>query len=208
MSAFLILRKYIYESAFTRGTMLFKEYRESRRLKKLIIDKPQVGVAEAFDLYGNQVKTICRNIMRGYPSEDIEDAISQSFIALWMGIEKYSPDRGVSIKSYLYGIARKTCLMMLRNMPRRNDLPIDENIAWTTTTEDIFLTREQEKILHKVLAETDEPARSIFIMRYFYFEKIADIASKLGLPKKKVENILSREKKKLKARLIKEGIEK
>lgn len=65
---------------------------------------------------------------------------------------------------------------------------------------------EDERILHQTIEEMDEPARSIFILRYFYFEKVADIARQLGLPYKKVENILFREKSKLRRILTERGI--
>lgn len=52
----------------------------------------------------------------------------------------------------------------------------------------------------------EEPDKSIFILRYFYFEKIKDISSRLGLSPKKVENCLYRQKDKLKKALIEGGI--
>ncbi len=182
----------------------------SRKLKKLITEDPHEGISRAFDLYGRQVKTICRNMLCGYSEEDIEEAVSQTFISLWTGISRYSPSKGSSIKSYTYGIARKTCLMIRRRDLGKACIPIDESMICLTSpaAEDIFLSDEQERLLHKALEDTDEPARSIFIMRYFYFEKIADIAAKLGISRKKVENTLAREKKKLKAKLQKEGIDK
>lgn len=52
----------------------------------------------------------------------------------------------------------------------------------------------------------DEPDKSIFIFRYFYFKKVKDIGIKLNLSPKKVENSLYRNKEKLKKSLIEGGI--
>ena len=181
---------------------------ENKRLKKLITEKPDEGIIAAFDLYGRQVKTICKNILSGYSDEDIEEAVFQTFASLWINISRFSLDKGSSIKSYIYGIARKTALMMLRKRPLRGDVVLDESIAWlSSSAEDEFLSEEEERIVHDVLSKMDEPARSIFIMKYFYFEKTASIAEKLGLTYKKVENTLLREKSKLRSEFEKRGIE-
>ena len=120
----------------------------------------------------------------------------------------YSPSRGSSVKSWLYGIARKTALMHRRQKPLYESIPLEDAITGTdSAAEDDFLLKEDERILHLTVGEMDEPARSIFILRYFYFEKVADIARRLDLPCKKVENILSREKKKLRSTLTERGIE-
>ena len=51
-----------------------------------------------------------------------------------------------------------------------------------------------------------EPDRTIFLLRYFYFFKVKEIAERLELPPKKVENILSRRKKDLEEILLEGGI--
>ena len=180
----------------------------SARLKKQIQKDPERGMEQVMELYSGQVRTICRNILAGYPKEDIEEAVAQSFIALWQGIERYSPAGGCSLKSYLYGIARKTALMKRRSCPLRENISLEEwNGTAAETAEEIFFTAEEERRLHEAVAEMDEPARTVFLMRYFYFEKIGDISERLGLPYKKVENILQREKKTLRRLLEEKGIE-
>lgn len=181
---------------------------ESVQLKKMLLEHPQEGLEQAMALYARQVKTICGNILEGFPKEDVEESVAQSFLALWKNAEKFRPERGVSIKSYLYGIARKTALMQRRSALRR-ELPAPEEslFAETVSPEEWFLTREAERELHRALEEMEEPARSVFIMKYFYFEKTAVIAEKLGISCKKAENILLREKKKLRKILEERGVE-
>ena len=65
----------------------------SARLIKQIRKDPERGMAEVMDLYSGQVRTICRNILEGYPKEDVEEAVAQTFLALWRGIDRYSPGR-------------------------------------------------------------------------------------------------------------------
>ena len=115
----------------------FKE----RKIIKLLKKSPEDGIKMAIDVYGSAVNTICKNILINLNSEDIEEAISDTFFKLWKNVDNFK-----------------------------------------------------------------EPDRSIFILRYFYFEKVKVIASKLNLSEKKVENILYRSKTKLKEELIKGGI--
>ena len=184
------------------------DFLENMRFKKLILQDPETGISRAVDLYGGAVKTICRNILAGYPDEDVEEAVAQSFAELWRSMPNYSPSRGSSVKSWLYGIARKSALMHRRQKPLFESIPLEDAITGTdTAAEDNFLSKEDERILHLTVEEMDEPARTIFILRYFYFEKVAEIARKLDLPCKKVENILFREKAKLRRILTERGIE-
>ncbi|MBR4079540.1 MAG: sigma-70 family RNA polymerase sigma factor [Christensenellaceae bacterium] len=181
---------------------------ESIRLKKLIANDPEKGIGLVIDLYGKQVKTICSNILDGYPDQDIEETVSQAFISLWECIDKYKPQKGCTLKSYLYGIARNTALMHRRSYPIDKVVPLDESIGGISeATDQQFMTVQDEKELHRAVADMEEPARTIFIMKYFYFIKNQEIAERLGISVKKVENTLFREKKKLRSILQARGVE-
>ena len=52
----------------------------------------------------------------------------------------------------------------------------------------------------------DEPDRSVFVLRYFYFFSVKDIALELDIDSKKVENILYRKKALLRKLLVERGI--
>lgn len=67
--------------------------------------------------------------------------------------------------------------------------------------------KEQRKILEEVLEDSQEPLRSIFILRYFYFFKVKEIARMLELSSKQVENHLYRGKDVLKKALLERGME-
>lgn len=74
------------------------------------------------------------------------------------------------------------------------------------TPENVFMKKQQEQIIHRSVDEMDEPDRSIFILKYFYFFKNREIAEKLNISLKQVENRLARNKEKLKAKLLERGI--
>lgn len=179
---------------------------EEKMLLDTIKNNANEGLTIAFDMYGKQIKTICKNILRNYGEEDVEEAISDCFVMLWKSIDKFDEERQSSLRIYFYGIARNVAVDRYRKLSKNETLPLDDLL--TANEENIevdFDKKQAEEILHKVVDEMEEYDRSIFILRYFYFEKISEIARKLNLTNKKVENSLYRGKEKLKNSLLKGG---
>lgn len=79
-------------------------------------------------------------------------------------------------------------------------------IDLSVNIEDDFAKKQNEKVVHQAVASMDEPDRSIFILRFFYSNTVKDIANKLALKPKQVENSLFRKKESLKEALIEGGI--
>ena len=65
--------------------------------------------------------------------------------------------------------------------------------------------KEEKKILREVLMTSEEPLCRIFVLRYFYFFRVKEIAALLKLSNKQVENHLYRGKDILKRELLKRG---
>lgn len=170
---------------------------------------PGEGISMALDAYGGPVKTICKNVLFDCSREDIEEAVADSFVGLWKSIDRFRSDGEYSLKSYLYGIARNTALNRRRNLKKDNaTLPVEDLIIEADIDLESDVVRGlNENIVHDSVNSMDEPTRSVFILRYFYFEKVNDIASKLGLTPKVVENHLYRGKDKLRWELLERGVQ-
>ena len=181
---------------------------KDRKIIKLLKKSPEDGIKMVIDVYGSAVNTICKNILINLNSEDIEEAISDTFFKLWKNIDNFNQEKNKSLKSYIYAIARNTCFDKLKTSNSNTSLfEIEENdLGIDVDMEDKYSKLHNKKIIKTTLDNFKEPDRSIFILRYFYFEKVKVIASKLNLSEKKVENILYRSKTKLKEELIKGGI--
>lgn len=185
-----------------------KEINEERILR-LLKEVPGEGIGLALDAYGGPVKTICRNILFDCSQEDIEEAVADSFVGLWKSIDKFRMNGDYSLKSYLYGIARHTALDKRRQMKKEaGSLPMEEVVIEAEIDlESDYAKKLNDSIVHNSLNSMEEPMRSVFILRYFYYEKVNDIASRLGLSPKTVENHLYRGKSKLKWELLERGIQ-
>lgn len=178
---------------------------DERELPRLIREEPEKGMTLAIRLYGNPVRTICRNILAGCGSAEAEDAVADCFVNIWQAAGRFNPGQGASFRSYCYGIARTTALARRRKLRTEPVLPLEETI-FLEESEDVFSRQEEEGLVHEAVDMMKEPDRTIFLLRYFYFFKVKEIAERLELPPKKVENILSRRKKDLEEILLEGGI--
>ena len=174
----------------------------------LIRSCPEQGIKEIIGQYGGAVGTICKNILYDCPNEDIEEVVSDCFVALWQAADRFTPDSGSTLKSYLYGIARHVALDHRRKRYQKPPpLSLEEMmISDQFDLENQFVRKRNQEILHQCIAEMEEPERSIFLLRYFYFYKISEIAERLQLTPKQVENCLYRKRETLRQSLIKGGI--
>jgi len=185
-----------------------KEINEERIL--LMLKKsPGEGISMALDAYGGPVKTICKNILFDCSPEDIEEAVADSFVRLWESIDRFKANEGYSLKSFLYGITRHTALDKRRVLKKEpSTLPVEEVVMKADIDlESDFARKLNDNIVHHSVNSMGEPMRSVFILRYFYFEKVNDIAGRLGISRKVVENHLYRGKGKLKCELTERGIQ-
>lgn len=185
-----------------------KDISEERMLR-LLKAAPEEGIRVALNAYGGPVRTICRNILFDCAAEDTEEAVADSFVELWRSVERFDEKAGYSLKSYLYGIARHKALDKRRAMnKRREHISLEETaIEAAVDLEGDYAQKLNDSIVHHTVEGLDEPMRSVFILRYFYFAKIKDIALRLGLTQKAVENHLYRGKDRLRLELVERGIQ-
>lgn len=148
----------------------FKE----KQVIKLLKQSPEEGLKMAIEIYGSAVKTICTNILDNLEKEDIEEAISDTFFKLWKNIDNFKTNKNTSLKSYVYAIARNVCFDKLRRLNLNLSLfDIDENnLGVSINMYDEYAKIQNEKIIKETLNKFKEPDKSIFILRFFYFEKI------------------------------------
>ncbi|WMJ23811.1 sigma-70 family RNA polymerase sigma factor [Paludicola sp. MB14-C6] len=179
---------------------------EDIELLKLIKASPSDGIKQVIQLYGGLVKAISIRVGIENP-QDQEECISDTFTKLWQSIDKIDLSKG-TLKSYLSIIGRNTAINKRKQLKRSEILiPIEENDCGIEIDMEQDIANEQNaKLINAVVSEMGEPDREIFIRRYFFFERIKEIATHLGLENKTVENKLYNGKKQLKSILLERGI--
>ena len=161
------------------------------------------------NLYGGSISTICKNFLYDCSENDVEEAISDTFVSFWKHLDTFQLNESYSLKSYLYAIARNVARDKRRKLKKADIFSIEElslDLPSDFSTENEVIRREHEAILHSCLENMKEPDKSIFLYRYFYGYKIQDIANLFNISCKKVENILYRGRLKLRSDLFERGI--
>lgn len=176
--------------------------------KRLLQTDPAAGLASAIDSYGDCVRWVVTKIIGGTRKQDVEECVSDVFVRLWQGIERFDPEQGATLKSYLCGIARYAALDYRRKAQRQGEsVSVDEmELQVSVDFEDEMAREINARIIQETIDELPPPDKDIFILRYFLEERIADIAKRLMLPDKTVENKLHRGKQKLRESLLKRGV--
>lgn len=188
--------------------------RKEKELLKLLQKKPEEGICQMIDEYGAAVKTICSHILRVCDESLVEDALQESFIRLWKNISEGKKVKS-NLKGYIYQVARNCALDHLRQYKRQHCLSLEEaeEVGIEGLVEDItgnveeaFIKKHNEKLVHEVIGDMKEPNRTIFILRYFYYFTVREIAQQVNLKEDNVESRIRRETKKLRKELLERGV--
>lgn len=152
------------------------------------------------DTYNAYVSTIVYNILGSRMGQaDLEEAVSDVFVALWKNAGKVQPDK---VRAYLGAVARNAARSKLRG--RGDDLPLDENLLVidSETPERILEREETRRLVRQAVLSMEQPDRDIFLRFYFYGQKMDAICVEMGMSLSSVKSRLFRGREKLKAALM------
>jgi len=182
---------------------------DDKKLIEFIKDNPDRGIHEAMQMYGRAVNTICRSILQGYDDGLVDEAVSETFFKLWKNSGQFSSQKGTSLKSWIYAVARNTAIDIRRKQGYTEILFNGEEemeIVADISVEKEQEQRETKQLLHETIALLGEPDNQVFLCKYFLYMKNREIATQLQISEKKIENILYRGKTKLRELLIERGM--
>lgn len=181
---------------------------EDHELLKGIKNKNPQSYEALIDKYIRYVTAVVSSVGRDVLTpEDIEEISSDVFIKIWTdgGKIKLISD---SLKSYLAKAARNMTINRLRKLNKGQYLPLEEDIIFLEdeSPAEKVISLENSEVINESINSMGEPDREIFIRRYFFLEKVADIARKLGINENTVATKLSRSRKALKSLLMERGV--
>jgi len=168
--------------------------------------EPERGLALAIRQYGGLVKRVIITILPTADSRDVEECIADVFFKFYQSIGRFDAASG-SLKNYLCGIARHVALDKARKTGRLGLQPLTgAELGLTADISEAVSRREQAELVQETVLALPPPDKEIFVLRYYFGQKISEIAAKLQLNEKAVENRLFRGRKKLKDALQKRGV--
>lgn len=161
--------------------------------------KDQQAFQILFETYKRYIIAIISKIGGNRISnQDIEEICSDVFINIWNKAYKINLHNN-NLKSYIAVIARNQTLNYIRKNKKDLEIELENDTIVCTSAEETYMNKEQAQIIKQLLDELEEPDKRFFIQRYFYMEKIVDIAKNSDMNVKTVGSKLMRAKQKLQA---------
>lgn len=160
------------------------------RLKK----KKRNAIDEAIAVYTPYISTVLYNMLGNrLPKEDIEEIISDVFVALWKNAACIDLEKG-TLRAYLAAVARNFALKKLnqqRAYTRLDEIALSDETA-------VADANTANSIVWDAVMQLGEPDNEIFVRYYKFGEKIKEIAKATGINPSTIKTKLSRGKRKLK----------
>ena len=169
-------------------------------LKKLKKNKSS-GLSAVIDLYSGLLYKIAAGIILPLGTkEDVEECVSDSFLAFYGEIDSLDLDKA-SIKTYLAVITRRKAIDFYRKLKKASELFTEEDTESICAPEDFALTQERKAVILNALLSLGEPDKTILTRKFFLGETAAEIGKSLGMSEAAVQKRIERSKNKLKAEL-------
>ncbi|MDF2474154.1 MAG: polymerase, sigma-24 subunit, subfamily [Lachnospiraceae bacterium] len=176
----------------------------------LIYEKDELGLLKLADKYEKLLIHIAAGIL-GSRSRDIEECVNDTYLKLWNHIERYDMDKA-SLKTYLKVIVRNTAINKLRDLSKREERELPEDISdiakyyidQSQSVEGQIFSKESMKHLNKVISGLSERDKELVIRKYFYLQSSKEIAKATKMTVTAIDSRISRLRNKMKQEFLKE----
>ena len=183
---------------------------EDREIVELFWKRSEKAIDEAASKYGKYCRRIAVNILEN--EEDADEALNETWLNAWNSMP---PHRPAVLRTFLGKITRYICLKKWRERSAHKrgggntDLvfeELEESIPDGSSLSDAVEAKELAEMINDFLFALPEVERYVFVCRYYYLDSISEIGERFGFGESKVKTMLWRTRKKLAARLKKEGV--
>lgn len=140
-----------------------------------------------------------------FTREDVEETVADCFIKLW----SLAPDitiTGGELRAYAAVTARNIAVRKLKGRGIEYLPPGEDTLLPADSVPAPDGEQDNAVWLNRCIERMPEPDRDIFVLRYFYFYTVKEIARSLSINAKTVESKLQREKEKLKCEVQNRGM--
>lgn len=181
---------------------------EDFQIIELYWQRDERAISESQAKYGIYCGTIANNIL--HSAQDAEECVNDTWLRAWHAIPPEKPNR---LSVFFGRITRNLAIDKYRSSHSQKHgggqiaLCLDELgecIGEEHPIEDTLACRE---LLHRFLHALPERSRTLFLLRYWYFMPVAEIAAYCGISEGAVKMKLQRMREKLRIELKKEGVD-
>lgn len=172
---------------------------DDKQLVELSLRGDDIAFEYLFNRYSEAIRRLLQH--RSASAEDTEDLLQETFIKVYINLQRYSPE--YTFGQWIYTIARNTHIDFERR--RQEDISIDEKfsapIASSPSPEESLINRQQRSQIEDYIGSLPEQYRTLFIMRFLEDYSYEEIAEKLHLPMGTVKTQIHRARERM-CRLI------
>lgn len=158
-------------------------------------------VMARYSAYAAKIISVFLN--RTLPPEDLEEALSDTFFALWENRERIEGD----LKPYLAAIARNVARTRLRKFHPTEPLSEENDLADGGPSPEQALEKlERSDAVRDALKILSEADRALFLRFYYLEQTVAEIALVTGENQSTLRSRLKRGREKLRQHFMERGL--
>ncbi len=170
-----------------------------KKIVNLLWNRDEDAIRLMEEHYGSYCRQISYRIVKN--QEDASDCLNDTWFQIWKSIPPNKPN---NLRAYAAKIIRNISLnLVTHNQAFRRgsgNVPLvfeelEEMLGGEDPVEHMIDKREFTELLNIFLGKLEKREREIFVLRFWYFWDIKDIAGKYGIKEKAVSNTVYRLKK-------------
>lgn len=180
---------------------------EDKKIVDLLWERSRDAIPALARRFGDRLQRTAINILGN--KEDAEEAVNDTYLALWNAIPPERPD---PLEGYVYRTGRNVALKKYRfqSAQKRNsgyDLSLEELSAILPgeSMEEAIDARALGQSINRFLSTLSKSDRILFLRRYWFGDRVKDLARQRLTTENALSVRLSRLRQKCKDHLIKEG---
>ncbi len=182
---------------------------DDKAIIELYFTRNETAIEKTEVRYGQYLYTIANNVLDCH--EDALECVNDTYKSAW---DTIPPSHPTSLRAYLGKIARNLAINRynFNSADKRNknlELSLSEMEDFLPSpdfAEESAFAITFKEALNRFLRALPEEKCNMFLLRYWYFCQVGDIAKKMGVSEGRVKITLLRLREKLKKYLEKEGL--
>ena len=184
---------------------------DDAKIVQLYWERNEQAIPVTAEKYGKYCNSIAQNILLN--KEDAEECVNDTYLHAWNSIP---PNRPSVLFTFLGKITRNLALNRRKHNSadkrggREADVVLDEIAEFLSDVDSVaqeFERKELIRAIDDVLDSLSAEKKCIFVCRYWYFDRISDIADRCGMTENRVSVILHRLRLNLHNYLCERGFE-
>ncbi len=180
---------------------------DDKQIINLFFARNEEAITQTEEKYGRLCYKISYNILGNH--EDVRECVNDAYLSLWNKIPPAEPE---NLGAYAAKITRNLSLKKVEydGAQKRSGYAVSIHELEETLPDSRYQVDIEEgelgEHINAFLRAQKESVRNVFIRRYYFYDEIADIATRYAFSQAKVKSMLFHTRNKLKKFLIERGV--